>query len=123
MLPFILAPVPTQARIQQVAPACQAEGQICTDCGVVASVNLIKVKGEGGYQDTLGGVVVAALLGNRVGTEAGLAPEIKSRTSNHFEVVLRMQNGTAQTVTYATEPGFKVADKVQVIDGVLMHKP
>lgn len=124
LLPLILLPVPTLAQIQPVTqwePARQAESRNCTDCGVVASVNLIRVKGEGRYPDTLGGGVAVALLGSQGGN--GRALEAKSRTSNHFEVVLQMQSGTAQTVTYATEPGFKVGDKVQIIDGVLTHKP
>lgn len=124
LLPLILLPVSTLAQIQPVAqwdPARQADSRSCADCGVVASVNLIKVKGEGGYPNTLGSGVAVALLGSQGGN--GRALEATSRTSNHFEVVLHMQRGTAQTVTYATEPGFKVGDKVQIIDGVLMHKP
>lgn len=111
LLPLILVSAPTLAQIQQAAPAWQAENQICSDCGVVASVNLIAVKGEGGY------------LGTLVGVYAGRAPEVNSRNGNQFEVVVRMPSGTAQTVTYATEPGFKTGDKVQVIDGVLTHTP
>ena len=124
LLPLILLPVPTLAQIQPVTPwdpARQAESRSCTDCGVVASVNLIRVKGEGDYPNTLGGGVAVALLGSQIGNSRAL--EAKSRTSNHFEVVLHMQNGTAQTVTYATEPGFKVGDKVHIIDGVLTHTP
>jgi hypothetical protein len=124
LLPLILLPVPTLAQIQpltQRGPARQAESRSCTDCGVVASVNLIKVKGEGRYPDTLGDNVVVALLGSQGGN--GRALEEKSRTSNHFEVVLRMQSGTTQTVTYATEPGFKAGDKVQIHEGVLTHQP
>lgn len=111
LLPLILVPVPTQVQIQQAAPACQAEGQICTDCGVVASVNLIGVKSEGGY------------LGALFGVYTGRAPEVKSRNGNQFEVVVRMPGGTTRTVTYATEPGFKACDKVQIIDGLLTHMP
>lgn len=122
LLPLILLPVPTLAQIQPVTqwdPARQAESRNCADCGVVASVNLIRVKGEGRYPDTLGGNVAVALLGSRGGN--GRALEAKSRTSHHFEVVLQMQSGTTQTVTYVTEPGFKAGDKVQIIDGVLTH--
>lgn len=122
LMPLILLPGSTLAQIQPVTqwdPARQAESRSCADCGVVASVNLIKVKGEGGHPNTLGSGVAVALLGSQGGN--GRSLEAKSRTSNHFEVALHMQSGATQTVTYATEPGFKVGDKVQIIDGVLTH--
>ena len=111
----------------------------CANCGVVESVNLIEVKGEGSYLGTIGGGVVGALLGNQVGAGtgrtvaqiagavggayAGRAIEAKSRSTNHFEVLVRLHNGTAQTVSFAAEPGFKVGDKVKVNAGVITSTP
>ncbi|MCM2339925.1 hypothetical protein [Rhodoferax sp.] len=111
LLPLILVPVRTVAQIQLAAPARQAESQVCTDCGVVASVHLVEAKGADGHP----GILADAY--------AGRALEGKSHPSKHFEVVVRMQSGTLQTVTYATDPGFKMADTVQVIDGMLIRKP
>lgn len=111
LLPLMLVPVRTLAQIQQAAPAWPAESQTCTDCGVVASLHLIEVNGEGGSL----GILADAYAGRALGG--------KSRTSKHFEVVVRMQSGTVQTVTYATDPDFKMADTVQVIDGMLIRKP
>jgi hypothetical protein len=108
LLPLVLAPAPTTAQTQQ------AESGLCSHCATVWSVNLIEVKGEGRHPGSLGGGVVGALLNSQPGDD---------RTSRHFEVVLRMPNGTSQTVTYAIEPGFKAGDKVHIIDGVLTHKP
>ncbi|MDO8319014.1 glycine zipper 2TM domain-containing protein [Rhodoferax sp.] len=121
------------------APIRQPVSQLCATCGVVEAVNLIEVKGEGSYLGILGGGVVGALLGSQVGggngrtaaqiagalggAYAGRALEGKSRSSNHFEVVVRLQAGTAQTVTYAADPGFKPGDKVQIHEGVLTHQP
>lgn len=110
LLPLILVPVPTLA---------QSRG--CTDCGVVASVNLIRVGDAGRTPDTLVGGVAAALLNSPASHDR--TPEAGSGTSNHFEVVLRLPGGATQTVTYATEPGFKPGDTVQVTDGVLTHQP
>jgi len=121
------------------APAPQQGSRVCNTCGVVESVNLIEVKGEGGYLGAIGGGVVGAMLGNQIGegtgrtvaqiagavggAYAGRALEAKARTTNHFEVVVRLHNGTTQTVSYATEPGFKVGDKVKVDAGVISRLP
>ncbi|OIN91058.1 MAG: hypothetical protein AUJ20_12550 [Comamonadaceae bacterium CG1_02_60_18] len=119
------------------APAPLQVSRVCHNCGVVESVNLVEVKGEGGYLGAIGGGVVGAILGNQVGAGngrtaaqiagalggayAGRALEAKSRNTNHFEVVVRLTNGTAQTVSFAAEPGFKVGDKVRVNAGVISH--
>jgi outer membrane lipoprotein SlyB len=121
------------------APAPLQVNRVCNNCGVVESVNLVEVKGEGSYLGTIGGGVVGAILGNQVGggtgrtvaqiagavggAYAGRALEAKSRTTNHFEVVVRLHNGTAQTVSFSAEPGFKVGDKVKVNAGVITHTP
>lgn len=119
------------------APAPLDVSRMCQTCGTVESVNLIQVQGEGGYLGTIGGGVVGAILGNQVGqgngrtaaqiagalggAYAGRALEGKSRASNHYEVVVRMHNGTAQTISFAAEPGFKVGDKVKISAGVIAH--
>ncbi|MDD2811490.1 glycine zipper 2TM domain-containing protein [Rhodoferax sp.] len=121
------------------APAPLQINRVCATCGVVESVNLIEVKGEGSYLGTIGGGVIGAILGNQVGAGtgrtvaqiagalggayAGRALEAKSRTTNHFEVLVRLQNGTTQTVSFAAEPGFKVGDKVRVNAGMITHAP
>lgn len=121
LLPLILLPVPTLAEIQPATPwvpARQTESQICSLCGVVTLVNLIEPKDEDNHP---GAGMVGALLVSQVSN--GRALEATSRIVKQYEVVLRMLGGTAQTVTYATEPGFKVGDKVQIISGVLTHRP
>jgi outer membrane lipoprotein SlyB len=121
------------------APVALQTHRVCANCGVVESVNLIEVKGEGSYLGTIGGGVVGAILGNQVGAGtgrtvaqiagavggayAGRALEAKSRTTNHFEVVVRLQNGTAQTVSFPAAPGFRVGDKVKVTAGVITQAP
>lgn len=121
------------------APAALQTSRVCATCGVVESVNLVNVKGEGSYLGTIGGGVVGAILGNQIGqgtgrtvaqiagavggAYAGRALEAKSRSTQHFEVVVRLHNGNAQTVSFATDPGFKVGDKVNVNAGVITRTP
>lgn len=111
----------------------------CVTCGTVESINLIEVKGEGGYLGAIGGGLVGAILGNQVGqgsgrtvariagavggAYAGRALEGKSRASSHYEVLVRLQNGSAHTVMFATAPEFLVGDKVRINDGELLRNP
>lgn len=111
--------------------------RICSNCGTVEAVNRIEVKGEGGYLGTIGGGVVGALLGSQVGSGkgrtvaeiagalggayAGHTIEGKVRKTYHYEVLVRLQNGTAQTFTFTTEPDYRVGDKVKINDGKIAH--
>jgi outer membrane lipoprotein SlyB len=122
--------------LQSVAAAAPARiARICHNCGTVEAVNLIEVKGEGSYLGTVGGGVVGAVLGSQVGggsgrtvaqiagavggAYAGRAIEANARTANHHEVLVRLQNGATQTVSFATDPGYRVGDKVQINSGVI----
>ena len=42
------------------------------------------------------------------------------KKTQHFDVVVRLENGGTQTVSYPTQPNFKVGDKVRVENGVLV---
>lgn len=107
----------------------------CVDCGVVEAINVIEVQGEGSYLGRIAGGLAGALLGNQVGdgtgrtvaTVAGAAGgayvgnevEKRVKTAKHYEVVVRLQNGGTQTISYASQPGFAVGAKVKVSNGTL----
>jgi outer membrane lipoprotein SlyB len=121
------------------APAPVRAARACANCGTVEAINLIEVKGEGGYLGTIGGGVVGALLGSQVGNGngrtaaeiagavggayAGRAIEGKAHASNHFEVLVRLENGATQTISFASDPGYRVGDKVRINDGVIARNP
>lgn len=121
------------------APAPIRAARTCNNCGTVEAVNLIEVKGEGNYLGTIGGGLVGALLGSQIGNGngrtaaevagavggayAGHAIEGNARKSNHFEVLVRLQNGATQTVAFASDPGYRVGDKVKINDGVIVRNP
>lgn len=102
----------------------------CGNCGVVEAINLIEVKGEGSYLGKIGGGVVGALLGSQVGkgkgttvaeiagavggAYAGNEIEKRIKTTTHYEVVVRLDNGGSRTISYATQPGFAVGARVRV---------
>jgi outer membrane lipoprotein SlyB len=110
--------------------------KLCANCGVVEAVNLVEVKGEGTYLGMIGGGLAGVLLGSQVGHGTGTTVaevaggaggaylgnelEKKMRTSKHYEVLVRLENGGTQTVSYAAQPGFAVGTKVRVENGALV---
>jgi outer membrane lipoprotein SlyB len=109
----------------------------CANCGVVEAVNVIEVKGEGNYLGMIAGGLAGALLGHQVGggsgkqiaTVAGAAGgafagneiEKRMKTTKHYEVITRLENGGTQAVPYETDPGYKVGDRVRVENGTLVR--
>lgn len=111
------------------------QARYCVDCGVVEAINVIEVKGEGSYLGKIAGGLAGALLGNQVGggtgktvaTVAGAAGgvyvgnevEKRVKSTQHYEVIVRLENGGTQTITYAEQPTFPVGARVKVVNGVL----
>ncbi|ATQ75908.1 hypothetical protein CR152_16240 [Massilia violaceinigra] len=111
------------------------EVRYCTNCATVDAINVIEVNGDGNYLGTIGGGVVGAVLGSQVGKGSGRTAaqiagavggayvgrniERRARKTQHYEVVIRFNNGGTQTVTYENDPGLRVGEKVRITDGVL----
>jgi uncharacterized protein YcfJ len=109
----------------------------CANCGVVEAVNVIEVKGDGSYLGMIAGGLAGALLGHQVGggsgkqiaTVAGAAGgayagnevEKRMKTAKHYEVITRLESGGTQAVSYETDPGYKIGDKVRVENGTLVR--
>jgi outer membrane lipoprotein SlyB len=117
-------------------PVAAAPVPICANCGVVEAVNLIEHKGDGSYLGMIAGGVAGALLGSQVGhgrgttiaevagaaggAYAGNEIEKRVKTTRHYEVVVRLENGGSQTVSYAAQPGLSVGARVRVENGALV---
>jgi len=107
----------------------------CVNCGSVEAINVVEVKGDGSYLGKIAGGVAGALLGNQVGhgtgktvaTVAGAAGgayvgnevEKRVKTTKHYEVIVRLENGGTQTITYTEQPPFAVGARVKVENGAL----
>lgn len=125
--------------LQSGASIAESSAGICHNCGTIEAINFVEVKGEGGYLGTIGGGVIGALLGSQIGkgsgrtaaqiagalggAYAGHAIEGNVRKSNHYEVVVRLQNGATQTVAFTTEPDYRIGDKVKINEGVIVRNP
>ena len=114
----------------------RAPPRSCPTCGVVESINVVQVKGDGSYIGMIAGGLAGVLLGSQVGqgrgttaaeiagaaggAYAGNEIEKRVKTSNHYEVIARLEDGGTQTVSYAAQPSFKVGDRVRVENGTLV---
>jgi len=113
----------------------RARRAACVDCGVVEAINLVEVKGDGSYLGMIAGGVAGALLGSQVGkgrgttaaqvagaaggAYAGNEIEKRMKSTKHYEVVVRLENGGSQTFSYEAQPGFAVGARVKVENGTL----
>ncbi len=123
-------PPPGSAPVEQAKPA-----PVCSDCGVVTSVNAIAEKGEGSGLGAIAGGVLGGVLGHQVGggtgkkiaTVAGAAGgayaghqvEKNMKSVTRYDVFVNMEDGTSRTFSYDTQPAFQTGAKVRVVNGAL----
>ncbi len=117
-------------------PSARAAAIGCINCGVVESINVVEVAGDGSYVGKIAGGVLGAVLGSQVGSGRGTTAaeiagavggaiagnEIEKRVkkTKHYDVTVRLQDGGTQTISFATEPAFRVGDRVRVEGGALV---
>jgi len=124
-------PSGARARTKRVAAAAP-----CANCGVVEAINVVEHKGDGSYLGMIAGGVAGALLGSQVGEGrgttvaqiagaaaggfAGNEIEKRMKTTKHYEVVVRLENGGSQMVSYPAQPALAVGSRVKVENGALV---
>ncbi len=112
-----------------VVPVALVEPPRCDACGVVVSVNQVKVKGKPNYLGAIAGGVAGAALGNQVGkgdgktaatvlgavggAVAGREIEKRVRSGIRYDVAVKLDNGSTRSVSYEADPGLAVGAKVQ----------
>lgn len=110
----------------------------CDDCGVVESVRTVEQAGEGTGLGAIGGAVLGGVLGHQVGEGtgkqiariggailggfAGNEAEKRMRTNSHYEITVRMEDGSRRTIKQTSAPAWHSGDKVRVENGVLMSR-
>ncbi|MCE5181638.1 MAG: glycine zipper 2TM domain-containing protein [Betaproteobacteria bacterium] len=108
---------------------------VCANCGTIAAVRVVEQAGEGSGLGAVAGGVVGGLLGNQVGAGtgkdlatiagaigggyAGHQIEKKAKTTKHYEISVRMDDGSHRTFMQETEPVYAIGEKVKIIDGAL----
>lgn len=102
----------------------------CPDCGIVESVKVVELEGQGSGLGAVAGGVVGGLLGNQIGkgrgntvaTVAGVAGgayaghtvEKTMKKTKRFDIVVRMEDGAERTFHRDTDPGLASGQKVRI---------
>lgn len=113
----------------------QVPSSACRDCATVETVHEVKQNGDGTGLGAVGGGVVGGLLGNQVGggkgkilgavvgavggAYAGNEVEKRVRSSTHFEITVRLDDGNTRVFTESQAPGLQRGDRVRVSNGQL----
>ncbi len=127
---------PEPRKPAQVAASEPAKPAVCVDCGRIEAIQVVEQKGEGTGLGAVAGGVVGGVLGNQVGrgsgrkiaTVAGVAGgayagheiEKHAKTTKRYDVTVRMDTGALRSVSYDAEPGFRIGDKVKIVNGMLV---
>jgi outer membrane lipoprotein SlyB len=110
---------------------------ICRECGVIEAVNAIEQPGEASGLGAVAGGVLGGVLGHQVGAGRGkdvatVAGAIGGAVAGHqiekvakkkmqYDVVVRLEDNTAQTVHFQADPGFHVGERVKMVDGQIVR--
>ena len=123
------------AREAHPAPARMAAVASCAECGVIESVREVDAKGLGTGLGAVGGGVLGGLLGNQVGAGrgkdvmtvvgvvggavAGNEVEKRVKATKHYEVTVRLNDGSSRVISEPSLPAWRPGDKVKIIDGAI----
>lgn len=122
--------IPTSLSKEDAAKACPT-------CGVVESIRLVELKGQGTGAGAVTGGVVGAVVGNQIGsgrgndlaTIAGAAGgayaghqiERNVRKTTAFRITVRMHDGSVRSVTQRHDPGVGTGDSVRLVNGTVVR--
>ena len=67
------------------------------------------------------GTTIAQVLGAAGGAYAGNEVEKRMKTTKHYEVVVRLEGGGSQMVSYPSDPALKIGTRVRVDNGALVQ--
>jgi outer membrane lipoprotein SlyB len=109
----------------------------CRDCATVQSIREVKQDGEGTGLGAIGGGVVGGVLGNQVGggrgktvgavvgavggAYAGNEIEKNVRSSKHYEITVRLDDGNIRVFSEAQPPALQRGDRVRINNGQLIR--
>ena len=117
------------------APKPRAGGTACADCGTVDSIRSVEVTGQATGLGAVTGGVAGALVGNQIGRGSGRTAmtivgagggayagheiEKNVRASNHYQIRVRMADGSIRNFYEAALPAWRPGDRVRVVNGNL----
>lgn len=125
-----------EARAAESRPApIQVAQPVCMSCGTVESVREVATQGQGTGLGAVAGGVTGAIIGKQFGHGSGKTAmtilgaaggafaghkiEEKVRSSQRWDVTVRLDDGSTRTVTLEQQPAWRSGDRVRVVNGVL----
>ena len=125
-------PVPVPQAIVPPPPPVHIAA-ICKECAVIEEVREVEKAGQGSGAGAVGGAVVGGVLGHQVGSGrgrdvatvlgvigggiAGNQIEKNVKKTKEYQIWVRYEDGTKGMFVQATPPGWRIGDKVKVING------
>ena len=109
--------------------ATGAPPPVCANCATVEGIREVKQEGDGTGLGAIGGGLLGNQIGNGrgrtlgavVGADAGNEVEKNVRSSNHFEVTVRLDNGNTRVFKEAQRPSWQRGDRVRIENGQLVR--
>ena len=111
---------------------------VCDNCGTVTDVKSIKKEGEASGGGAIIGGVVGGVLGHQVGsgrgkdvaTVAGAAGgayaghqvEKSAKSSEFWQVSVKMDGGNMRYFNFDKEPSYRAGDTVKIVDKKLVRQ-
>ncbi len=103
---------------------------LCRDCGTIEGIREVAQEGQGTGLGAVAGTVLGGILGHQVGNGngrdiatvvgalggayAGHTVEKNARSSQQYEVTVRLDDGSMRTITEAQQPQWRSGDRVRV---------
>lgn len=122
---------------KSVAPSAAPEAKACPNCGVVESIKLVELKGQGSGAGAVAGGLLGAVVGSEVGAGrgktvaevagaaggayAGNEIEKNMKKTAHYQITIRMNDGAVRTITQRNDPGVHPGDNVRLADGSVVR--
>lgn len=129
-------PVTEPGRIAQIPEsAAPAKAAPCNECGVVDNIEQVTKPGQGSGLGAVAGGVLGGILGHQVGNGsgrdlatlagavggafAGNQVERNHRSTQEYRITVRFQDGSSRSFSQSSQPGWRIGDRVKVVDGSL----
>ncbi len=110
-------------------PACYQNAASCPNCGVIEAINIVE-EGEASGVGAVGGAVAGGVIGNKLGGKknkklgtilgavggavGGHYAEKYLRKGKRWDVVVQLNDESHKTISFDSEPPYKVGDQVKV---------
>lgn len=129
------APAPGESAHHRVV---EAPAPTCRDCGVIEHIEAVQQKGEGSGLGAVGGAILGGVLGNQIGEGsgkklariggavlggfAGNEAERRYRTVSHYQITVRLEDGTRRVIEQQSAPVWREGDAVRVQNGEILPR-